>query len=128
MVSFFAMFLYFSFLPTVLILSNFYFFLALIIVVAILSGLSMGIFNVYVTTLYQRILEPTFMGRFFAFNTILIQLSSPIAMLSFSTFVKRTSLFTPLYLFSFLVSVILFIIVYRNNMAVTQSGKNNCLP
>ena len=57
MVSFFAMFLYFSFLPTVLILSNFYFFLALIIFVAILSGLSMGIFNVYVTTLYQRILE-----------------------------------------------------------------------
>ena len=123
MVSFFAMFLYFSFLPTVLILSNFYFFLALIIFVAILSGLSMGIFNVYVTTLYQRILEPTFMGRFFAFNTILIQLSSPIAMLSFSTFVKRTSLFTPLYLFSFLVSVILFIIVYRNNVAVTQRGK-----
>ena len=123
MVSFFAMFLYFSFLPTVLILSNFYFFLALIIFVAILSGLSMGIFNVYVTTLYQRILEPTFMGRFFAFNTILIQLSSPIAMLLYSTFVKRTSLFTPLYLFSFFVSVILFIIVYRNNMAVTQSGK-----
>lgn len=123
MVSFLAMFLYFSFLPTVPISSNFYFFLALIIFMAILSGLSMGIFNVYVTTLYQRIIEPTFMGRFFAFNTILIQLSSPIAMLLYSTFVKRTGLFTPLYLFSFCISMILFIIVYRNNMAVTQSGK-----
>ena len=111
-----------------LILSNFYFFLALIIFVAILSGLSMGIFNVYVTTLYQRILEPAFMWRFFAFNTILIQLSSPIAMLSFSAFVKKTGLFTPLYLFSLLVSVILFIIVYKNNRAVTQSAKDNCLP
>lgn len=123
MVSFWAMFLYFSFLPTVPISSNFYFFLALIIFMAILSGLSMGIFNVYVTTLYQLIIEPTFMGRFFAFNTILIQLSSPIAMLLYSTFVKRTGLFTPLYLFSFCISMILFIIVYRNNMAVTQSGK-----
>ena len=128
MLSFFVMFIYFLFLSILPILSIFYFFLFVIVFISILLGLSMGIFNVYVTTLYQQIIEPAFMGRFFAFNTILIQLSSPIAMLSFSAFVKRTGLFTPLYLFSLLVSVILFIIVYKNNRAVTQSAKDNCLP
>lgn len=128
MLSFFVMFIYFLFLSILPILSIFYFFLFVIVFISILLGLSMGIFNVYVTTLYQQIIEPAFMGRFFAFNTILIQLSSPIAMLSFSAFVKRTGLFTSLYLFSLLVSVILFIIVYKNKRAVTQSAKDNCLP
>ncbi len=116
MMSFLSMFIYFLFLPILSVLSNFYLFIFVIIFISILSCFSVGIFNVYVTTVYQKIIEPIFMGRFFAFNTILIQLSSPIAMLIYSSFVKRTGLFTPLYFFSFLVSTFLFVIVYKKNI------------
>ncbi len=65
-----------------------------------LSGFAMGLFNVYVTTLYQKHVNPEFLGRFFAFNTVLIQISSPMGMLLCSAFISLTGIFYPVFLIS----------------------------
>ena len=66
---------------------------------ALLAGFSMGVFNVYVTSLYQKKVQPEFSGRFFAFNTVLIQISSPIGMLIGSS-IAAIGIFYPVFLFA----------------------------
>ncbi|UTC78488.1 MFS transporter [Treponema sp. OMZ 799] len=66
---------------------------------ALSAGFSMGLFNVHVTSLYQKKVDPEFSGRFFAFNTVLIQISSPIGMLIGSS-IAATGIFYPVFLFA----------------------------
>lgn len=66
---------------------------------ALSAGFSMGLFNVHTTSLYQKKVVPEFSGRFFAFNTVLIQISSPIGMLIGSS-IAATGIFYPVFLFA----------------------------
>lgn len=71
----------------------------------------MGVFNVYVTSLYQKKVQPEFLGRFFAFNTVLIQISSPIGMLIGSS-IAAIGIFYPVFLFAG--SILCFITIFLN--------------
>ena len=76
---------------------------------ALLAGFSMGVFNVYVTSLYQKKVQPEFSGRFFAFNTVLIQISSPIGMLIGSS-IAAIGIFYPVFLFAGIFLLLLWFI------------------
>ena len=110
-VSFLVMLVYFVGMTSSPSLMRFEVLVGVIIIVSVLYGVAMGAFNVYITTLYQRIVDRKFMGRFFAFNTILMQITSPISMMLVSVFVSRTNNFNLVYCFAFVVSLLLFVVV-----------------
>ena len=120
-ISFLLMLVYFVGMTSFAVLMRFEVLVGVIIVVSSLYGVSMGAFNVYITTLYQRIVDRKFMGRFFAFNTILMQITSPISMMLVSVFVSRTNNFNLVYCFAFVISVLLFVVVKSFGMAVIEN-------
>ena len=120
-VSFLVMLVYFVGMTSSPSLMQFEVLVGVIIIVSVLYGVAMGAFNVYITTLYQRIVDRKFMGRFFAFNTILMQITSPISMMLVSVFVSRTNNFNLVYCFAFVVSVLLFVVMKKFGIAVIKT-------
>lgn len=120
-ISFLLMLVYFVGMTSFAVLMRFEVLVGVIIVVSALYGVSMGAFNVHITTLYQRIVDRKFMGRFFAFNTILMQIASPISMMLVSAFVSRTNNFNLVYCFAFVISLLLFVVVKSFGMAVIEN-------